>query len=370
MSTPHPQNANPIQRVSTIELFFDLVFVFAVTQLTGVVAHPHDLTDYARAGLVFFTLMWMYEGFAWLTSNIRVETNRDCWLLVGAMVSFMGISLAIPTVFAEGGPVYGGGLTIVVLLHALLFRGAPNSSAQAILGIVPYNLVMALLTLGAGFTPLPAKWFIWIAAVASPILSTLLRREDGFVVSSSHFVERHGLLIIVALGESVVGVGQTAREFALTLPLLMYILLGIYLGVCIWASYFDEDDRKAESAIERVAPERRARVALLGFSYAHMAMIAGIVVAAAGLEQGVGHPLAAASAVGAWNLSVGLALYMMGDVAYRHSLGIGPNRRRFLIAVAFLATVPLGMFFSATIQLIACGLIGTLLWTVEEGNDN
>lgn len=355
-----------IQRVSTIELFFDLVFVFAVTQLTGVVAHPHGPEEYAQATLVFFTLMWMYEGFAWLTSNVRVESNRDCWLLVGAMASFMGMSLAIPTVFAGGGIVYGVGLTVVVLIHALLFRGAPNSSSKAILGIVPYNLAMALFTLAAGFAPSPFKWPLWIAAVAMPVLLTLRRREQGFELSSPHFVERHGLLIIVALGESVVGVGQAARGLPLDLPLLAYALLGIYLAVCIWASYFDEDEEKAEAAIEQFGPDRRARVALLGFGFAHMAMIAGILVAVAGMERGVENPLGRASAVGASNLAAGLALYLVGDIFYRRVMGIGPNRRRLAIAVGFLATIPLGLFFSATVQLLASGLIGTLLWTIEE----
>jgi len=362
-----PTEAPAIQRVSTIELFFDLVFVFAVTQLTGVVAHPHGPADYAQAALVFFTLMWMYEGFAWLTSNIRVETNRDCWLLVGAMTAFMGMSLAIPTVFGSGGIIYGAGLTIVVLIHAGLFREAPNSSSEAILDIVPYNLGMALLTLGAGFAPSPFKWPLWIASVALPIVSTLRRREGGFTLSASHFVERHGLLIIVALGESVVGVGQAAREFPLGLPLLTYVALCIYLGVCVWASYFDEDDQKAESAMETKAPERRARVALMGFGYAHMAMIAGIVVAAAGLERGVKDPFGPMPTVSAWNLAAGMALYIGGDIAYRRVLGIGPNLRRLAIAAAFFMTAPLGIALSGVAQLVACGIIGTLLWTVEEG---
>lgn len=359
-----------IERVSTIELFFDLVFVFAVTRLTGVVAHPHGPEEYAQAALVFFTLMWMYEGFAWLTSNVRVESNRDCWLLVGAMAAFMGMSMAIPTVFAGGGIVYGVGLIVVVLIHALLFRGAPNASSQAILGLVPYNLAMALLTLAAGCAPMPFKWPLWIAAVAMPVVTTLHRRERGFELSSPHFIERHGLLIIVALGESVVGVGQAARDLPLDLPVLLYAVLGIYLGVCVWASYFDEDEEKARAAIERFGPDRRARVALMAFGYAHTAMIAGIIVAVAGMERGVENPFGRASVVGASNLAVGLALYLVGDIFYRRMMGIGPNRRRLAIAVGFLATIPLGLFYSPTVQLIACGLIGTLLWTIEEGQSS
>lgn len=107
----------------------------------------------------------------------------------------------------------------------------------------------------------------------------------------------------------------------------------------------------------------------MAFNYAHMAMIAGILLAAAGLERGVEHPFEHASTVGAWNLAAGCALYLAGDIAYRRGVGIGPNRRRLAIAAVFLATVPLGTFFSSTVQLLTCGLLGTLLWTVEEGSD-
>lgn len=367
MSEKEASGEPQIQRVSTIELFFDLVFVFAVTQLTGVVTHPHSALDYARAGLVFFTLMWIYEGFAWLTSNVRVESNQDCWLLVSAMAAFMAMSLAIPTVFVGGGLVYGAGLTVAVIVHGILFREAPNSSSRAIVRLVPYNLAMALLTLASAFVTEPYKWGCWIVAVAMPLIMTFRRREDGFELSSPHFVERHGLLIIIALGESVVGVGQAARDLPLGIPLLLYTMLGIYLGVCVWASYFDEDEERAREAIERVGKEKRARVALLAFGYAHMAMIAGILVAAAGMERGIHAPFGRSSLVGAWNMAAGLAIYLLGDIAYRRTVGIGPNRRRLAIAAAFLLTVPLGIYFSTTIQLAGCGLIGTLLWTIEEG---
>jgi low temperature requirement protein LtrA len=365
MNTPtSPEPA--VQRVGPLELFFDLVFVFAVTQVTSLVAHPHDLTEYAKAALLFFTLMWMYDGFAWLTSNVQARSDWDYWLIAIAMSSFMVMSLAIPTIFGAGGLVYGVGLLIVVVVHAVMFRKAPNASSKAIVDVVPYNLGMAGLVVGAAFVPENLKWPMWIGAVAVPVIATLLRREGRFELSPAHFVERHGLLVIVALGEGIVGIGAGARDLPLNLPLLAYVVLGLYLGVCIWATYFDEDAEKAEYAMIHASPKRRSRMALLGFGYAHYTMIAGIVLTAAGLEVGVHHPLAPAPMWSTWNLAAGLALYLAGDIAYRKTMSIGPNRFRFGTAILMFATGLLGTYVCAIAQLAACCLLGTALWVLDE----
>ncbi len=366
MSAPAAPQEPAVQKVSPLELFFDLIFVFAVTQVTSLVTHPHELAEYAKAVLVFFTLMWMYDGFAWLTSNVLVRSDWDYSLLAVAMASFMVMSLAIPTVFGAGGLVYGVGLVVVILVHAVMFRTAPNSSSKAILDVVPYNLGMAGLVIGATFVPQDLRLPMWAATVALAVVATLLRREGRFELSPVHFVERHGLLVIVALGESIVGIGEGARDLPLTLPLLGYVVLGLYFGVCLWATYFDEDAEKAEHAMVHASPKRRNRMALLGFGYAHYAMIAGIMLAAAGLEVGVRHPLEIAPIWSTWNLAAGLALYLAGDIAYRRTMSIGPNRFRFMTAILALATGLLGTYFCATIHLLACCLLGTALWVLDE----
>src|SRR5262245_27034469 len=139
MSASRPPSTEPsIQRVSTFELFFDLVFVFTITQLTSVVAHPHDLTDYLKTILVFMTLMWIYVGFAWLTSNLAIEDPQQRVLLFAAMASSFVMALSIPDVFGEVGLPYALGLLIVTAVHAGLFKVAPTTSAQAILRVAPF----------------------------------------------------------------------------------------------------------------------------------------------------------------------------------------------------------------------------------------
>src|SRR5580765_2596611 len=98
-ASPPPSTEPGIQRVSNIELFFDLVFVFTLTQLTGLVVHPHDLSDYLKALLVFVTLMWIYVGYAWLTNNIAIQNRSQRLLLFTSMASFFVMALSIPEVF-------------------------------------------------------------------------------------------------------------------------------------------------------------------------------------------------------------------------------------------------------------------------------
>lgn len=233
LPAPAPAEA-PVQRVGTIELFFDLVFVFALTQLTSLVAHPHGLADYGKAFLVFLTLMWIYDGYVWLGGNVELGGERQRGLIFVSMAGFFVMALSIPTVYYAGGLPYALGLLTVTTIHAFLFKTAQNSSAQAIWQIAPYNFGAALLVLVAAFVQPPYDWPIWAAAVATLLSSTFIGRRREFQLSPRHFVERHGLLIIIALGESIVAVGGGVGKVALSGPLLAYGVLALMLAALLW----------------------------------------------------------------------------------------------------------------------------------------
>lgn len=275
MSAAPSSAAEPsIHRVSTAELFFDLVFVFAITQLTGLVAHPHAPSDYLQALLVLLTLMWIYAGYTWLTSDLAIERPVQRQLLFFALSGFFIMALGIPDVFGAGALPYALGLLLVTAIHAYLFTTAPTSSARAIRAIAGYNFAAALLVLAAAFEPSPWHWALR-AAVAVLVTATIHRRESGFQPSPAHFVERNGLLLIVALGESIVAVGVGARDLPITLPLILMAILALLLSAAAWWTYFDRDDRRAEHRFMLATPIERARMALLGFGYAHFAVIIG-----------------------------------------------------------------------------------------------
>jgi len=359
-SSPSRSPQPAIQRVSNIELLFDLVFVFTLTQLTGLVVHPHDLSDYVKAVLVFMTLMWIYVGYAWLTSNIAIQSLSQRLLLFTSMASFFVMALSIPDVFGDGGLPYALGLLVVTAVHAGLFKTAPTTSAQAIRFFAPFNFASALFVLVAAFVRPPWHWLLWVAAVVVLLISSALGRERAFQLSPSHFVERNGLLIIVALGESIVDLGIGARGLRIDTTLVLSAALALFLSASVWWTYFGRDQGLAEHHFAGAAPSDRARMALIGFGYAHFIMISGIVLIAAGLEDAITHPIGqpeAADEAGIWNLAAGLALYLMGDTLYRRILHIGSGRLHLIIAVLAITTIPLGLIFGALAQLAVCVLL-------------
>lgn len=199
------------------------------------------------------------------------------------------------------------------------------------------------MVLAAAFVDPPWDWPFWIAAAGVLLAAVFLRRESGFDLSPSHFVERHGLLIIVALGESIVAVGVGARDLTMDKGLIAFAILALFVSAALWWIYFGRDDRRAEHTFQQATREERVRMAIIGFGLAHFAMIFGILLLAAGLEVGIAHPTGHSDPIGALNLSLGLALYLVGDEVYRRALRIGPGRLRLVIAALMLATIPLGI---------------------------
>ncbi|THF69650.1 low temperature requirement protein A [Deinococcus sp. Arct2-2] len=173
----------PVQRVGTIELFFDLVFVFALTQLTSLVTHPHGPADYGKALLVFMTLIWIYNGYLWLGGNIELGGESRRRLTFAAMAGFFIMALSIPTVFDAGGLPYALGLLTVTTIHVLLFRTSKNSSARAIWLVAPYNFGAVVFVLAAAFVHPPYDWPLWVAAVATLMFSSVQTRQYGFQLS-------------------------------------------------------------------------------------------------------------------------------------------------------------------------------------------
>ena len=302
---------------------------------------------------------WMYDGWVWLTGNVRTDRTVVRLAIFTGMAGYLLMALAIPGAFGptedapgDSGIVFGLGFLLVTVLHTALFSTAPNSSSSAIWRIAPFNLVGAALVLAAGFVDDDVRWVLWLAAVVTVTSSTLFGRVRGFAVSSSHFVERHGLVIIVALGESVVAIGVGAGGLDITVGLAATAVLALALSAALWWAYFDRDDRRAEEVIAGTDAERRGVVAL-AVAYTHVVMIAGIVLAAAGIKVILAHPTDPAETAGAWNLAAGVGVYLVGEAAFRRALGFGTSVERLAGAVVVLATVPIGLAASAVAQLAA-----------------
>jgi len=353
-------------RVSTLELFFDLVFVFAITQLTSILARDLTVLGAVRVLLIFGVLWWMYGGYVWL-SNARtpVETPERLLMLVG-MGGFLIVGLAIPHAFGRDGVAFGVGYLVVVGVHTWLYQRINRNIAR----VAPFNVLSALLIIGAGLaggTWLGPAYGLWAAALAVQVLSPLVTRVRGrFAIRPDHFAERHGALVIIVFGESVadIGIGVGTAGQVITTSLVVSAALGLALAAALWWSYFGVgDDDRAEQAMTRADPAARPGLALAAFFYAYIPLLLGIVAVAAGVKRAIGHAGSTLPYPACLALAGGVALYLAGDMAFRHALRIGVQRYRAAAAVAALAVSGVGVWLSvaAEIALLAVIVVAALV---------
>jgi low temperature requirement protein LtrA len=352
-------------RVSTLELFFDLVFVFTVTQLAEVLVEELTLATVGEVMLMLGVIWWMYSGYSWLTNAVAPSSSTRRTLLLTGMAGFLVMALAIPGAFGDDGWLFGVSYLVVTLVHAGLFRQAGEGAAQAMRRLAPLNLTSATLVLIGGFLPEPYRQVCWAGALALQIATPYLHPIGMLAIVPGHFVERHGLVMIVAIGESIVAIGLGFRGVPLGLGAILVAVLGLSTAYYLWWLYFAGDDVRAEHALAAATdPLRRARLALQGWGYAHFPML-GIVVLAVGIKKTVGHafePLHWGQAIA---LSAGAALYLLGHAWFVRLLGLPGWRHRVLAAVAVLAVIPLGHVV-AVAQLAAIPVIMAVAAIVED----
>jgi low temperature requirement protein LtrA len=282
------------------------------------------------------------------------------------MAGFLVVGLAIPRGFdapqsGGSGVALGLGYLVVVAVHAMLYYRVNRN----ILRIAPFNVGSAVLVIVAGAVSGAAKYPLWAAALAIQILAPLIRPVAGrFEISPAHFVERHGALIIVALGESVAAVGIGAASLVLSAQLVVAVVLGLALSACLWWAYFGSgDDERAERAMTSASPERRPRLALAGYFFAHAPMLLGVVALSAGVKLTIGHAAQPHPARQALALGAGVALFLAGDAAFREVMGIGRAWARYATAVFAVATAALGATVATEAQLavLIAAVAGMLL---------
>jgi low temperature requirement protein LtrA len=351
-------------RVPSIELFFDLVFVFTITQLTHLVEEAHDAVGFLRALLVLTLVWWIYAGYSWLTNDAGAGRQMRLVLLAG-MGGFLVIALSIPTVFGDGGLTFGLAYLFVIVLHLFAFvLKAGRRSARAVFGLAPFNLGAAALVIAAGLVDAAWDWLFLLAAAGLYVTSTIPRRHDGFSINASHFAERHGLIILIALGESVVAIGSGAAEHPIDAASLTPVLLALLLIAALWWSYFDEDDERAERLLVAAPPEARPGIAVFGYWYGHLAMIFGIVLLASGVKHVVARGTEPVHGA-AWLLASGTAIYLLGDVLFRSVIGLRPVLVRVLGAVAALGLGAVGLAWGGVAELGALAAMALVVLALE-----
>jgi low temperature requirement protein LtrA len=343
----------PAVRVSTLELFFDLVFVFTITQLAATLAEDLSRRTLGNVLLILAVVWWMYSGYAWLTNAVAPNSTTRRTLLLTGMAGFLVMALAIPKAFGEYGWLFGVSYLVVNVVHTLLFRTAGPGARQALRVLGPLNILAALLVLAGGLVPEPWRHLLWLAAPAVQITSSYVHKIEMHTISAGHFAERHGLVVIIAIGESIIAIGAGFTGLHLGLVEILVAVLGLCVAYYLWWFYFAGDDARAEHVLAQTDnPRRRGRLALQAWGYAHYPILLGIVIAAVGIKKAVLHALEPLHWSEALALSGGVAVYLLGHAAFLGQLRLRGVYHRLVCAAVVLATIPLG-HVRAVLQLAA-----------------
>ena len=335
----------PETRVSALELFFDLVFVFGFTQITGAITHDPTAVGLARGVLVFAVLWWAWGAYAWLTNTVPTGETAPRVVVLCAMAAMLVTALAVPTAWGDGGVAFALGYLVVMLLHTALFALAgenPAATRRAILRLAPTNLVAALALVGAGLADGTTQTVLWVAAIAVNYLGPYLTGVAGFTVHPAHFVERHGLIILIALGESVVAIGAGGDEIAVDWSLAGTALVVMALIAGLWWDYFTGDAEASERVLVAAQRHERSRLARDIYSYLHVPLVLGIVFAAVGIHEALVHSDEPLDPIFAGAFAGGVAMVVAGLAAIRVRRGDRPGRLCVSAVVVALAMIPVG----------------------------
>ena len=365
--TPAPEGAEPAVRVSTLELFFDLVFVFTITQLTDVLAHHLEFGALGEVALMLGLIWWMYGGYAWLTNAVAPSSTTRRTLILTGMAAFLVIALAIPGAFHGTGWAFGAAYFVVSCVHSGLFLWAGGRSAATVLrGLAPLNALSAGLVLAGGFADGSWRPALWAAAFAVQVATPYLHRMGGYSVSTGHFTERHGLVMIIAIGEAVVEIGVGIAGKPLGGGTIAVAVLGLCIAYYLWWAYFAGDEERAAHVLDAVTDSaRKARLALRAYGYAHYPMILGIVVLAAGVKISVGHGFAPRAWPVAASLGAGAAFFLAGHALFLRMLGLSGVVHRLAAAAGVLAAIPLG-HWAAVAELAAIPVVMAAAMIAED----
>ena len=353
------------QRVTPLELFFDLVFVFALTQVTGFLADHLTWTGMLQGAALLAVLWWAWGAYSWLTNAVPAEEVVSARLVIlSAMAAMLVASLAVPDAFGEYGVLFGLSYFVVRVLHVVLFvlaTGSTPEARQAMLRLAPGFLGAPVLLIPAGFLDGFAQGALWAVALAIDLGVSFVRGVSGFRVHAGHFVERYGLIVIIALGESIVAIGVGASGLTIGAGVVVAAVLGIALAAALWWAYFDLDMLVAGQRLFAAKGDERARLARDAYSYLHLPMVAGIVLVALGIKkilEDVGDPLGTIPAVA---LCGGVALYLLGHNAFRlRDIG-SVSVPRLVVTVLCCALIPVALSVPslvtlATLAVLLCAL--------------
>jgi low temperature requirement protein LtrA len=353
------------ERVTPLELFFDLVFVLAITQCTALMARDSSWEGLARGLLVLGVLWWSWVGYSWLTSVLDPEEGAVRIVIFTAMAALLIVSLCVPHAFEDLALAFAVAYGFVRLAHIALFMLASRDDPalrNSVVGLAFGTAVGVALLAGASLFDGVVQGAIWALALGLDMAAPyFLIDSGGWRLVAGHFAERHGLIVIIALGESIVAIG-VAAEHSLDAGVIAAAVLGIALTAALWWTYFDVVALVSAKRLAAAEPGRvQNEMARDSYSYMHLPMVAGIVLVALGLKKTLGNVEDPLEVVPAFALLGGVAMYLLALVAFRFRHVHTVNRRRLAMAVVLLALIPVAVELPA---LATLALVTVPLWAL------
>jgi low temperature requirement protein LtrA len=341
-------------RVTPLELFFDLVFVFALTEVTTFLSDDPTWHGLARALLLLGALWWAWAGYTWLANTVDPDEDPVLAALLVAMAAMFVAALAVPNAFSSHALLFGVAFLVVTAMHATLFALAARDDPDFLPGVLRIgrtSLPGALLILVAAFVPSEVRPYLWLAALVIGFFGPLAIKLDGWHFAPEHFVERHSLIIIIALGESLIAVGFGARETSLRASVIVAALLGLGIATSFWIAYFDFFAIRFGRLLSERTGADRVKLARDAYTYLHLPMVVGIVLSAFAFRKAVAHVGNDLPAVPALALCGGSALYLSAYVAMRWRVSRTLRSGRLVASVAFAALFPVALYVPAIVAL-------------------
>jgi low temperature requirement protein LtrA len=366
---PHAPHLSAVrregERVTPLELFFDLVFVLAITECTTLMAHHPSWSGVGQGLLVLGVLWWAWTSYAWLTSVIDPEAGAVRLVFFAAMASMLIAAIAVPEAFGDRALVFALAIGVFRVAHIALFviasTDAPDLRRSTTALAASTAIAVALLATASAFDGV-VQAALWVVALALDFGGPYFFGEEGWQLVPGHFAERHGLIVIIALGESIVEIGTGAAGH-LDFGVGVAAVLGVAVAAAMWWVYFDVVALVSARRLAEAEPGRvQNALARDSYSYLHLFLVAGIVLTAFGLEEVLAHTDEHLHWVTAFGLCGGIALYLLGLVAFRYRQKGDWNRFKPVCAALVLILIPIATTIPALATLaIATALLAALV---------
>jgi low temperature requirement protein LtrA len=340
------------KRVAPLELFFDLVFVFALTQVTLLMSNDPTWAGLGEGMLVLALLWWAWGAYAWLTNYIAADEGVERLLMFGAMGAFLLAALAVPDAFESEALLFALAYATARWLHIFIFAEANDDvdTGQAIRTLARTALPAPLLLIIGALAGGTAQTIIWLVALAIDFAGPFVFGVRGFQVSAGHFAERFGLIVIIALGESIVAIGA-GLEGEVDGGVVVAAALGLVAACALWWAYFDVIALVAERRFRQSRGDDRALIARDAYSYLHLPMIAGIVLLALGVKKTIADVDHSLEIVPSVALFGGIALYYAGHVGFRYRNTRTLYRGRLVALIVAVGLIPVATEVDALVAM-------------------